>query len=31
MQHALLAGTIVALVAGLVGYFMVLRGESFAG
>jgi zinc/manganese transport system permease protein len=31
MQNALLAGTIVALVAGIVGYFMVLRGESFAG
>jgi zinc/manganese transport system permease protein len=31
MQNALLAGTIVALVAGIAGYFMVLRGESFAG
>ncbi len=31
MQNALLAGTIVALVAGVVGYVMVLRGESFAG
>jgi zinc/manganese transport system permease protein len=31
MQNALLAGTMVALVAGIVGYFMVLRGESFAG
>jgi zinc/manganese transport system permease protein len=31
MQNALLAGTIVAVVAGLVGYFMVLRGASFAG
>jgi glycosyltransferase involved in cell wall biosynthesis len=31
MQNALLAGTIVALVAGVAGYFMVLRGESFAG
>jgi zinc/manganese transport system permease protein len=31
MQNALLAGTIVALVAGVVGYFMVVRGESFAG
>jgi zinc/manganese transport system permease protein len=31
MQHALLAGTIVALVAGASGYFMVLRGETFAG
>jgi zinc/manganese transport system permease protein len=31
MQHAFLAGTLVACVAGAVGYFMVLRGESFAG
>src|SRR5262249_60979895 len=31
MRNAYLAGTIVAIVAGLVGYFMVLRGESFAG
>jgi len=31
MQNALLAGAIVAVVAGLVGYFMVLRGASFAG
>lgn len=31
MQNALLAGTIVAIVAGLVGYFMVLRSASFAG
>jgi zinc/manganese transport system permease protein len=31
MQNGLLAGTIVAAVAGIVGYFMVLRGESFAG
>jgi zinc/manganese transport system permease protein len=31
MQNTLLAGTMVALVAGIVGYFMVLRGESFAG
>jgi zinc/manganese transport system permease protein len=31
MQNALLAGTIVALIAGIAGYFMVLRGESFAG
>jgi zinc/manganese transport system permease protein len=31
MQNALLAGTVVALVAGIVGYLMVLRGESFAG
>lgn len=31
MQNALLAGAIVAVVGGLVGYFMVLRGASFAG
>lgn len=31
MQNAYLAGTIVAVVAGATGYFMVLRGESFAG
>jgi zinc/manganese transport system permease protein len=31
MRNALLAGTIVAVVAGLVGWFMVLRGQSFAG
>jgi zinc/manganese transport system permease protein len=31
MRNALLAGTIVAVVAGVIGYFMVLRGESFAG
>ena len=31
MWNALLAGTVVAVVAGLVGYFMVLRGASFAG
>src|ERR1700736_5803624 len=31
MQNAFVAGTIVAVVAGLVGYFMVLRGQSFAG
>ncbi len=31
MQNAFLAGTLVALVAGVVGYFMVLRGQSFAG
>jgi zinc/manganese transport system permease protein len=29
MQHALLAGTAVALVAGLVGYFVVLRAAVF--
>lgn len=31
MRNAIEAGTIVAVVAGLVGYFMVLRGQSFAG
>jgi zinc/manganese transport system permease protein len=31
MQNALLAGTITAVVAGVVGWFMVLRGQSFAG
>lgn len=30
MQHAFEAGTIVALVAGVVGYFVVLRRSSFA-
>jgi zinc/manganese transport system permease protein len=30
MQNALLAGTIVAILAGLVGVFVVLRGVSFA-
>ncbi len=31
MQNAFLAGTLVALVAGAAGYFMVLRSQSFAG
>jgi zinc/manganese transport system permease protein len=31
MQHAFLAGTFVALSAGLVGYFLVLRGQVFVG
>ena len=31
MRNALVACTVVALVAGAVGYFMVLRGETFAG
>lgn len=31
MQHALIVGTLVAVLAGVVGYFMVLRGQSFAG
>ena len=30
MQNALLTGTIVAVLAGLVGFFVVLRGVSFA-
>src|SRR5260370_21370115 len=30
MQHAFQAGTIVALSAGVIGYFVVLRGLSFA-
>jgi zinc/manganese transport system permease protein len=29
MQHALLAGTAIALAAGLVGYFLVLRAQVF--
>jgi len=31
MLNAYLAGTLIALVAGAVGYFMVLRRQSFAG
>jgi zinc/manganese transport system permease protein len=31
MQNAFLAGTTVAVLAGIVGYFVVLRGEAFAG
>jgi zinc/manganese transport system permease protein len=31
MRHAFAAGTAVAVVAGAVGFFMVLRGLSFAG
>jgi zinc/manganese transport system permease protein len=31
MQNAFLAGTIVAVVAAIVGYFVVLRGLAFAG
>jgi zinc/manganese transport system permease protein len=31
MQNAFAAGGIVALVAGVVGYFLVLRGQTFAG
>jgi zinc/manganese transport system permease protein len=30
MQHAFEAGTIVAIAAGIIGYFVVLRGLSFA-
>jgi zinc/manganese transport system permease protein len=30
-HHALLAGTFVALAAGLVGYFLVLRAQVFTG
>jgi len=31
MVNAALAGTIVAVVAGVVGYLLVLRGQTFAG
>jgi len=31
IQHALLAGTAIAVLSGLVGYFVVLRGQVFAG
>jgi zinc/manganese transport system permease protein len=31
MQNAYIAGTLVALTAGIMGYFMVLRNQSFAG
>ena len=31
IQHALIAGTAIALVSGLIGYFVVLRGQVFAG
>ena len=31
LSHALVAGTAVAAVCGLVGYFLVLRGQVFAG
>ncbi len=30
MQHAFEAGTVVAIIAGIVGYFVVLRRASFA-
>src|ERR1700719_2324945 len=31
MQNAFAAAAIVAIVSGLVGYFLVLRGQTFAG
>ncbi|SPE19912.1 ABC-3 protein [Burkholderiales bacterium] len=31
MQNAFAAATIVSVVSGLVGYFLVLRGQTFAG
>ncbi|HEX4298129.1 MAG TPA: metal ABC transporter permease, partial [Devosia sp.] len=31
MRNAFAAATIVALVSGTIGYFLVLRGETFAG
>jgi zinc/manganese transport system permease protein len=31
MRQALLAGTILSMVAGLVGYFVVVRHQAFAG
>ena len=31
MRNAYLAGTLIAIIAGLIGYFMVVRGQSFAG
>ena len=31
MDNAFIAATIVALVSGLVGYFLVMRGQAFAG
>ena len=31
MQTAFSAGTLIAVIAGAIGYFMVLRGQSFAG
>ena len=31
MCNAFAAGTVVAIVAGAVGYFLVLRGQTFAG
>jgi zinc/manganese transport system permease protein len=31
VRHALAAGTAIALASGLVGYFLVLRGQVFSG
>jgi zinc/manganese transport system permease protein len=31
IQNALLAGSLVAVVAALVGYFLIIRGLTFAG
>lgn len=31
MRNVYLAGTLVAIIAGVVGYFMVIRDQSFAG
>ncbi|HYM55018.1 MAG TPA: metal ABC transporter permease, partial [Solirubrobacteraceae bacterium] len=31
MRNALLAGTFVALACGVIGWFVVLRGQVFAG
>ncbi|MCU1390230.1 MAG: transporter [Ilumatobacteraceae bacterium] len=31
IRHALIAGTSIAALSGLVGYFVVLRGQVFAG
>jgi zinc/manganese transport system permease protein len=31
IQYALVAGTAIAVLSGLVGYFVVLRGQVFAG
>ncbi|WP_222336368.1 metal ABC transporter permease [Rhizobium leguminosarum] len=31
MRQAFAAATIVAILSGTVGYFLVLRGQTFAG
>ncbi|MGX7681616.1 metal ABC transporter permease [Jatrophihabitans sp. DSM 45814] len=31
IQHAVVAGTAISMLCGLVGYFVVLRGQVFAG